>query len=120
MSNKHKTALIIYGIRNCDSCRRALKWLEAREVPFTFHDFRLDGLDQDRLKTWLESEQAPYLLNKRSTSWRNLSEEQKQAAEADPLPLMLDHPTLIKRPVISDGKTILSIGFSAAHMEDII
>jgi len=97
-----------------------MKWLETRRVPFTFHDFRVDGLPETLLKNWLESSHGSYLLNKRSTTWRNLSDQEKQAAEADPLPLLISHPTLIKRPVITDGKSILDVGFSPSHMEDYI
>ena len=120
MLNEHQAHLDIYGIRNCDSCRHALKWLEARKVLFTFHDFRVDGLDEALLKSWLDSPQGPRLLNKRSTTWRKLSDEQKQAAESDLLSLLLANPTLIKRPVIADKHTILDIGFSAAVMGDFI
>ena len=62
----------------------------------------------------------PFLLNKRSTTWRQLTETDKQAAEKDPLPVLLAHPTLIKRPVITDGNTILDVGFSPANLEDYI
>jgi arsenate reductase len=120
MSSESRAHLHLYGIRNCDSCRNAIKWLEARKVPFTFHDFRVDGLPEDLLKGWLESAHGPRLLNKRSTTWRQLSAEEKQVAETSPLPLLLANPTLIKRPVITDGKTILDIGFSPAHLEDTI
>jgi arsenate reductase len=120
MSSEQRVHLHIYGIRNCDSCRHTLQWLEAREAPFTFHDFRVDGLPEQQLKDWLESAHGPRLLNKRSTTWRKLSEQEKQAAETRPLPLLLANPTLIKRPVITDGKAILDIGFSPAQLEDYI
>ena len=120
MLNEYRVHLHIYGIGNCDSCRHTMRWLKTRNVPFTFHDFRVDGLPESLLKNWLETAHGPYLLNKRSTTWRKLSEQEKQAAETRPLPLLLANPTLIKRPVITDGKTILDIGFSPAHLEDYI
>ena len=120
MSSEHRIHLHVYGIRNCDTCRSTLKWLDIRNVPYTFHDFRVDGLPGELLKTWLASSHASYLLNKRSTTWRQLSEVEKQAAESDPLELFLAHPTLIKRPVITDGNTILDIGFSPSHLDDYI
>jgi arsenate reductase len=86
-------------------------------VPFTFHDFRVDGLDEGLLKSWLDSSFSPALLNKRSTTWRKLEAEQKQTAESQLLPLLLANPTLIKRPVITDGETILDIGFSSSFKE---
>ncbi len=120
MPSEGRIHLHLYGIRNCDSCRSALKWLETRRVPHTFHDFRTEGMNETLLKDWLASSHAPYLLNRRSTTWRQLSEQARQQAETDPLPLLLEHPTLIKRPVITDGKIILDIGFSPGHLEDYI
>jgi Spx/MgsR family transcriptional regulator len=120
MPSEHRIHLHVYGIGNCDTCRSTLKWLKTRNVPHTFHDFRVDGLSEELLKAWLASSHAPYLVNKRSTTWRQLSEAEKQAAESNPLPLLLAHPTLIKRPVITDGRAILDIGFSPRDLDDYI
>ena len=124
MLSEHRIHLHVYGIGNCDTCRSTLKWLETRKVPHTFHDFRVDGLAAAMLKSWLASSHAPYLVNKRSTTWRQLSESEKQAVEtareAEMMALLLAQPTLIKRPVITDGKTILDIGFSPSNLEDYI
>jgi Spx/MgsR family transcriptional regulator len=120
MLNEHRIHLDLYGIKNCDSCRHAQRWLKTRNVPFTFHDIRAEGLPKELLRSWLDTAHGPYLLNRRSTTWRQLSEAEKQAADRDPLPLLLDHPTLIKRPVITDGHTVLDIGFAPANLEDYI
>jgi len=112
--------LHVYGIRNCDTCRSTLKYLETRNVPYTFHDFRQEPLDEMLVSAWLQSSHGEYLLNRRSTTWRQLTEEEKQAAESSPLAWLLKHPTLIKRPVITDGESILDIGFSASNLEDYI
>jgi arsenate reductase len=124
MLNEQRNPLHVYGIKNCDTCRSTLKWLETRKVPHTFHDFRVAGLSEELLKDWLASSHAPYLVNKRSTTWRNLSDTEKQVAvagnDADLMALLLANPTLIKRPVITDGKTILDIGFSPSHLDDYI
>ncbi len=120
MPNEYRIHLHLYGIRNCDSCRSAMKWLKTRNVPHTFHDFREEGLSEDLLRGWLSSAHGDYLLNRRSTSWRQLSEAQKQEAQIDPLPLLLANPTLIKRPVITDGEKILDIGFSPSGLDDYI
>jgi len=120
MPSEYRIHLHLYGIANCDSCRSAQKWLKTRNVPFTFHDLREEGLSEEVLKSWLESVHAPYILNKRSTSWRQLPDAEKQAAEIDKLQLLMAHPVLIKRPVITDGETILDIGFSPSHLEDYI
>jgi len=120
MLNEDRIHLHVYGIRNCDTVRSTLKWLDTRNVPCTFHDFRTEGLSEALLTEWLASAHAPFLLNKRSTTWRQLTDTEKQAAEEDPLPLLMAHPTLIKRPVITDGRTILDVGFSPANLEDYI
>lgn len=117
---EHRIHLHLYGIPNCDSCRAALKWLDTRKVPHTFHDFRKEGLNAKEVQGWVESAHGPYLLNKRSTTWRQLSDEQKAAAETNLAVLLLEHPTLIKRPVITDGEIILDVGFSPAGLEDYI
>lgn len=120
MLSEHRIHLHVYGIRNCDSCRHALRWLDARRVPHTFHDVREEGLDPARTQAWLESAHGPYLLNRRSTTWRQLSEEDRQRAN-DSLPaLLVEHPTLMKRPVITDGRTILDVGFEPDSLEDYI
>ena len=120
MPSEFRIHLHLYGIRNCDSCRSAVKWLEMRRVPHTFHDIREEELSEDILKNWLSSSHAPYLVNRRSTTWRKLSDAQKEQAGSDPLPLLMTNPTLMKRPVITDGKTILDIGFSPSNLEDYI
>ena len=111
------TELHVYGIRNCDTVRAALKWLDARGVPHTFHDFRKDGLDEAELRRWLASDHAALLVNRRSATWRGLSDEQKSAAGEDPAPLLLEHPTLVKRPVITDGVSVVSVGFAPDMLE---
>jgi len=117
MSNSNRKHLVLYGIRNCDTCRKAQVWLKSRNVDYTFHDFREDGLPEARLKNWLESDLGPKLLNRRSTTWRHLSEAEQQEAEKEPLPVMLANPTLIKRPLVTDGMRLLEVGFSPAHLE---
>ena len=117
MSSEQGVHLHVYGIRNCDSCRAALKWLGARNVPHTFHDFRVDGLPDEQLKAWLASTHASSLVNKRSTSWRKLPDDQKLLAETGPLALLQTNLTLIKRPVITDGHTIIDVGFSPPNLE---
>lgn len=120
MSNEDRNHLDVYGIRNCDSCRATLKYLDTRKVPHTFHDFREEGLSEDLLERWLASSHGEYLLNRRSTTWRQLSEAEKREAESNPAPALLAHLTLIKRPVITDGRNILDVGFSPSGLEDYI
>jgi len=120
MPSKESVHLHVYGIANCDTVRKSLKWLEARKVPHTFHDFRSEGVPESEMRNWLASAHGPKLLNRRSTTWRQLSAEQKQAAESDPMPLFLEQATLIKRPVITNGEKILEVGFAPDSLEDYI
>lgn len=120
MPSDFRIHLHVYGIRNCDSCRATLKWLTARNVPFTFHDIRAEGLAEETVKEWLASAHAPYLVNRRSTTWRQLSDAEKQAADTNPLKLLLTHPTLLKRPVVTDDQSILDVGFAPSNLEDYI
>ena len=104
--------LTIYGIPNCDTCKKARKWLEANSVEHQFHDLRVDGLEKTMLDRWAGQVGWQKLLNTRSTTWRGLAESERQEInEKRALGLMLAHPTLIKRPVLESGNEIL-IGFS--------
>ena len=101
----------LYGIKTCDTCRKALKAFQAAGKPVSFVDLRVDGFTETDLDRWLEAVGWEVLLNRRSTSWRALSDEDK----ADPdttkaRTLMLAHPTLIKRPVFEDDTKIV-VGF---------
>jgi len=107
--------LTVYGIKQCDTCRKALRWLEGEGIGHRFHDFRSDGLDAVLLKGWLESPFADKLINRRSTSWRQLNDEQRQARGDAQLQLLLEYPTLIKRPVfVADD--IVAVGFKPQEL----
>jgi Spx/MgsR family transcriptional regulator len=120
MSSDRRKHLLLYGIKNCDSCRKAQGWLRSHQADFTFLDVREEGLPEARMKGWLESDQGSKLLNRRSTTWRNLSEAERSAAEKDPLPLLLANPTLVKRPLVTAGGELLAVGFSPAVFEKLI
>ena len=100
-------ALQLYGLKNCDTCKKALKALDDTGKPVTFHDIR-EGTDLEaKVPVWLEAAGAKPLVNSRSTTWRGLSDAEKASvdqgrAEA----LLIANPTLIKRPVIEDGDTV--------------
>ncbi|MBT6284909.1 MAG: ArsC family reductase [Rhodospirillaceae bacterium] len=109
--------LTVYGIKNCDTCRKALKWLSAEGIDHTFHDFRVDGLDAANVTRWAAAAGWEKLLNRRGTTWRNLPESDKDGVDAASAEvLMARNPTLIKRPVFDDGSQIL-VGFTAAEQE---
>jgi arsenate reductase len=104
--------MILYGIKNCDTVKKARAWLSAQGLDYRFHDFRSDGLDASTLETFEKAVGWEALLNRRGTCWRTLSEEQRADVDRDKaFALMLAHPALIKRPVLSAGSKIM-IGFT--------
>jgi len=106
--------MILYGIKNCDTVRKARRWLEANGIDFQFHDFRTAGLDQTTVNAWLESVSWETLRNKRGTTWRKLEDPRKeQLDQTIAVELMLENPTLIKRPVLSDSSGC-KVGFKEA------
>lgn len=109
--------ITLYGIPNCDTVKKARTWLDQNKVDHQFHDFRKDGVDATRVKQWIAELGVDTLINKRSTSWKALSDEQKNGlSDTTALELILESPTLIKRPLLDkDGE--LQVGFKAAVYE---
>jgi arsenate reductase len=107
--------LTLYGIKNCDTVKKARRWLEEHGMEYQFHDFRLDGLDKEKIRQWIEQLGWESVVNKRSTTWRNLSaKEQNIDSATQAINLLLMKPTLIKRPVVETEKVIL-IGFKESE-----
>ncbi|RUX30957.1 ArsC family reductase [Mesorhizobium sp. M7A.F.Ca.US.011.01.1.1] len=103
--------IIIYGITTCDTVRKARVWLEGHDVSYRFHDFRAEGLDAKRLDGWVGKVGWEKLLNKASTTFRELPDNDKQSLdEKKAKALMLAKPTVIKRPVLELGERVL-VGF---------
>jgi len=102
----------LYGIKNCDTVKKARKWLDENTIAYQFHDFRSDGLNTKLLTTLEASLGWENMLNRRSASWRQLDDQQKDnLSSAKAILLMQETPTLIKRPVLDTGEKIL-IGFN--------
>ena len=105
----------LYGIPNCDSVRKARQWLDGRGIAYVFHDFRKDGLDAKQVAAWVKQAGWETLLNRKGTTWRQLPTGQREGINAQRAQaLMLEQPTLIKRPVLETGKH-LEVGFDADH-----
>ncbi|MDD1784158.1 ArsC family reductase [Enterovibrio sp. ZSDZ35] len=110
---------VVYGIKNCDTIKKAVKWLEQEGKAFTFHDYRKDGIDQDMLKQFVEALGWEALVNKRGTTFRALSDEQKNNLdETNAIALMLVQPAMIKRPLLAYGGSYY-LGFKPAEYESI-
>lgn len=107
--------LTLYGIKNCDTVKKARRWLEDHGIDYQFHDFRQDGVDKKQLSAWVAYLGWEAILNKRSTTWRNLSEEEKDiSTDNQAIKLLLANPTLIKRPITQNKNQVL-VGFKEAE-----
>jgi len=105
--------LTLYGIVNCDTVRKARRWLEENGIPYGFIDFRKEGLTRERLEAWVEELGWEALLNRRGRSWRMLPEAQRETIDRDSaIELMLANPTLIRRPVIETADRV-AVGLDA-------
>lgn len=109
-----KSKVTLYGLATCDMTRAARKWLEAEGVAYDFHDVRADGLTRTLVGGWVKMLGWERVLNKASTTWRELPEKDKAGVDQEKaVALLLAHPTLVKRPVLArDGE--LSLGFKPA------
>ena len=103
----------LYGLKNCDTCRKALKALSAAGVEHEFVDVRADGVSAEQISAWADAVGWEKLLNTKSTTWRGLSETAKaDVDEAKAVALMAEHPTLLKRPVIEANGNV-TVAWSA-------
>ncbi len=107
----------VYGIKNCDTMKRAFAWLKDHDVEHDFHDYKKAGASTELLKAWSDRVGWEKLLNTRGTTWRKLSEDQRRDMnETKALQLMHQQPSLIKRPVIDHSESLL-VGFDNAAYE---
>lgn len=103
---------VVYGIKNCDTMKKARTWLEAHGVAHDFHDYKTAGVERTKLEGWVKAAGWETLLNRAGTTFRKLPDSAKaNLTESKALKLMLEQPSMIKRPVLERGKTLL-VGFS--------
>lgn len=106
--------ITLYGIKNCDTVKKARKWLDAHGIDYRFHDFREDGLNPESVAEWIEELGWQNLLNRRSPSWKSLDEQARQTMNDEAAcRAVVTQPTLIKRPLLDTGHQRYT-GFSAA------
>ncbi len=110
--------IIMYGIKNCDTIKKARKFLETNNIDYQFHDFREGGLNPVQLRAWFQQLGWEKVINKRSTTWRNLPDESKQNMD-ETLALVIaeDQPTIIKRPVLELADKVM-VGFSEKSYQE--
>jgi arsenate reductase len=103
--------ITLYGIKNCDTMKKARAWLDAHGVAYTFHDYKTEGIDKGSLERWAEQAGWETLLNRAGTTFRKLPEAQRESVtEKKAIALMLEQPSMIKRPVLDLGGKLI-VGF---------
>lgn len=109
----------VYGIKACDTMKKAMTWLESNDIDFIFHDYKKLAIDEPKLREWLTKVEWCELINRRGTTWRKLSEDQKADVDNDAaIKLMLENQSLIKRPLLEKGDEIF-LGFKPEHYASI-
>jgi Spx/MgsR family transcriptional regulator len=111
--------ITLYGIRNCDACRKALKWLQNNDIGHSYIDIRESEMNADLLDKWLTSVSRDELLNRRSTTWRQIPPgERNKLTNKSARNLILRYPTVMKRPVLDFGDQVI-LGFDASIYSDL-
>lgn len=112
---------IIYGIKSCDTMKKAFTWLDAQGIAYEFHDYKKQGIDAATVERWLDQADAKLLINRRGTTWRKLSDADQAACDSgDPVAIAqvaAANTSVIKRPVVDTGQLLL-VGFDAAQWAD--
>lgn len=110
--------MIIYGIKNCSTMKKAFEWLDENGIAYTFHDYKSKGISRDKIKSWLKKADALTLINTRGTTYKQLSDQEKQLLthQDRTIDLMIEKTSLIKRPIVETGHEIL-IGFDPEHWD---
>ncbi len=105
-------AVTIYGIKNCGTMKKARAWLDKHKVDYAFHDYKAAGIERDRLETWAKKAGWETLLNRAGTTFKKLPDKDKASVtEKNALALMLERPSMIKRPVLELGGGKILVGF---------
>lgn len=113
--------LKIYGIKNCDTMKKAFDWLDANKIPYEFHNYKTEGIDKEKISNWLKSAPANVVANTKGTTWKNLSDSEKEALnDVEKLANILsNNSSALKRPIVELNSTIL-IGFDATKWQEVL
>ena len=120
-------SITIYGIKPCSTMKKAFTKLDELGVSYDFHDYKKQGIDKESVQRWIESLGIDKVLNKRGTTWRKLTDEQKQAADSDvgnAIDLLVENTSMIKRPIVEGqltdkNKNILLCGYDEAEFDNV-
>ena len=112
--------LTVFGLKSCDTCRKARKFLAEKDIDFRFHDVRDDGIDIQMLERWANRIEWEKLLNRQSLTWRKIPEVDRADIYIDrAFALMIEQPTLLKRPIL-ESETLLAVGFSEKRFTEFL
>jgi arsenate reductase len=112
--------ITIYGIKNCDTMKKAFAWLDGQKLAYRFHDYKKAGVDRAQLTAWCAKAGWKTMVNTRGTTWRKLTPEQQTVStQAGAVALMLENPSLIKRPVVEKGAQLL-VGFDVQEYSQLL
>ena len=117
--------ITIYGIKSCSTMKKAFTKLDELGISYDFHDYKKQGIDKDSVQRWVDELGIDKVLNKRGTTWRKLTDEQKQAADSDmnkAIDLLIDNTSMIKRPIVEGeltdkNKPILLCGYDETEFD---
>ena len=113
--------MIVYGIKNCDTMKKAFDWLKENKIEYDFHDYKKSGIDKATIQEWLKSFPIDQVINTKGTTWKQLSDEQKSSISNidDAIELMISKPSMIKRPLVKLAKGYL-LGFEVENWEGLV
>lgn len=104
--------MVVYGIPNCDTIKKATSWLKENKIIFEFHDYKKVGITLDKVKAWIKQLGIESIINKKSATWKSFTKEQQYAIEnSKELTLIIEKPTVIKRPLIEVNGKVIMVGF---------
>jgi arsenate reductase len=113
--------ITIYGIKNCDTMKKARAWLDGHGVDYAFHDYKLSGIERQFLERWTKKVGWEILLNRAGTTFKKLPEKDKSGlSETKAVALMLEQPSMIKRPVLEAGNGKLLVGFRPEQYAELL
>jgi arsenate reductase len=112
-------SIILYGIPNCDTIKKTKDWLASHQIPYTFHNYKTEGIALGEMERWASQVGWETIINKKGSTWRKLSPEE-QAAAKDPkqaASLLQQYPSIIKRPIITNNDQVVVIGFDEVALQ---
>jgi arsenate reductase len=109
----------IYGIKNCDTMKKAFTWLDKHKIKYEFHDYKQLSIDEEKLQHWMKTIPVDQLMNLKSATWRTLSENDKKSLsnQKKAIAIMIKNTSVIKRPLVELGKDKYLLGFNAEEWE---